>query len=273
MRLSLTTLAVIFGLAAGASVEAQTTTWADQRITNSLGMELVLIPAGSFDMGSAPDPNRNPNESPVHTVTLEAFHLGIHEVTVEQYSRFLDATGRAEPVNSVNPPNMPWALQIENPNRPVVNVSWEDATAFCEWLTQTEGQGTYTLPTEAQWEYACRAGTTTDYSVGDTLTPEHANYLVSNHGGPVDVGSYAPNPWGLFDMHGNVWEWCQDSWHDGYDGAPTDGSAWLDPSGDRRVVRGGSWGDYFDSCRSTSRLDLPASDRAALSGFRVSRTP
>jgi formylglycine-generating enzyme required for sulfatase activity len=234
-----------------------------QEFTNSLGMRLRLIPAGSFTMGApADEPSRDDDEGPQRTVTFaEPFHMGAHEVTVGQYRAFQEATEREE--------LRQWSDQILNPNRPVVQASWVDATAFCEWLTETEGQGTYTLPSEAQWEYACRAGTTSAHITGDTLDPSQANFHTS---APVDVGSYAANAWGLYDMQGNAWEWCLDWYHDTYEGAPTDGSAWVDPPGRIRVLRGGSWHEIHQNTRVANRSY--ADPRRLLSdyGFRVSRS-
>ena len=150
----------------------------------------------------------------------------------------------------------------------MINVSWEDAQAYADWLSKKTGQS-YRLLSEAEWEYVCRAGTTTRYSWGDDLpTPEQANF---NVGKATEVGSYPANPWGLHDMHGNVWEWVEDCGNESYDGAPTDGSAWT--SGDYcRVLRGGSW--YFDqgSLRSASRYNRFPGLRLNIFGFRVART-
>ncbi|MBN1475824.1 formylglycine-generating enzyme family protein [Candidatus Sumerlaeota bacterium] len=236
---------------------------APQEIANTLGMRLRLIPAGSFTMGSPPEePSRDEDEGPQRTVTFAGpFCMGLHEVTVDQYRPFIEATGRDEPRQ--------WSDQLQNPNRPVVLVSWEDATAFCEWLTQSEDAGTYSLPSEAQWEYACRAGTTGAHITGNTLDPSQANFHTS---APVDVGSYPPNAWGLFDMQGNAWEWCQDWYHATYEGAPTDGSAWVDTPGGIRVLRGGSWHEIQQNTRVANRSY--ADPRRLLSdyGFRVVRT-
>jgi formylglycine-generating enzyme required for sulfatase activity len=144
-----------------------------------------------------------------------------------------------------------------NPQNPVENVSWNDAQAFCEKLSQITGK-TYRLPTEAEWEYACRAGTTTRYYFGDNDNQlgNYAWYSENSNNTTHPVGQKKPNAWGLYDMSGNVWEWCEDDWHDSYAGAPDDGSAWLDNdnrSQSRKRLRGGSWGNSPDLCRSALR--------------------
>jgi formylglycine-generating enzyme required for sulfatase activity len=173
----------------------------------------------------------------------------------------------------------------------VENVSWEDAMEFCSRLSQRTGR-TFTLPSEAQWEYACRAGTTTPFHFGETITSNLANYDASfiYANGPkgeyreqtTPVGMFPANAWGLQDMHGNVWEWCLDHWHDSYEGAPTDGSAWVDGEGligedtsDRpRLLRGGSWFYVPQDCRSACRLRyLPVNRVVSSFGFRVCCLP
>jgi formylglycine-generating enzyme required for sulfatase activity len=162
------------------------------------------------------------------------------------------------------------AVMRENPSRfkgddrlPVENVSWNDCQEFIKRLNGRKDGYVYRLPSEAEWEYACRAGTTTPFSFGETLTTAQANYD-GNYpygGGPkgeyrkktTRVGSFPPNAWGLHDMHGNVWEWCQDGWYENYDGAPTDGRVREQDSDNVRVVRGGSWLDYAGGCRSALR--------------------
>jgi formylglycine-generating enzyme required for sulfatase activity len=173
--------------------------------------------------------------------------------------------------------------------RPVENVSWEDAMEFCSRLSQRTGRR-YSLPSEAQWEYACRAGTNTPFHFGETITSELANYKASftYANGPkgedrkqtTPVGMFPANAWGLQDMHGNVWEWCLDHWHDSYEGAPTDGSAWVDGEGlngersiTKRLLRGGSW--FYDPhfCRSACRISYDPGNRDDYVGFRVCCLP
>ena len=204
-------------------------------ITNSIGMRLKLIPAGTSLMGSE---KGDDDEKPVHEVTIaRPFYMGIHPVTQAEYKRVMGA----------NP------SRFKGPNRPVETVSWHDAVAFCRKLSKMERRA-YCLPSEAEWEYACRAGSTTEYCFGDDAARlgDYAWFKRNSGGQTHDVGQKKPNAWGLHDMHGNVWEWCEDMWHL-YSG-PSDGSAWLEegPQSDR-VVRGGSWGADPRSCRSAER--------------------
>jgi formylglycine-generating enzyme required for sulfatase activity len=157
-------------------------------------------------------------------------------------------------------------------------VSWQDAAAFCKKLSQQTGR-TYRLPSEAEWEYACRAGITTPFHFGATITTDLANYICNSYGnGPkgvyrrqtTDVGSFPPNVFGLHDMHGNVWEWCADHWHDNYDGAPTDGTAWLSSDeSESRLLRGGSWSSLPWNCRSAHRFRYARDFRNCGFGFRL----
>jgi formylglycine-generating enzyme required for sulfatase activity len=163
---------------------------------------------------------------------------------------------------------------INTDDFPVETVSWDDAIEFCQRLTNREKdqKRTYDLPTEAEWEYACRAGTKTKFSIGNTLSKYDAN--IGNFDGldrPTKVGSYKPNAWGLYDMHGNVWEWVQDSWHEDYAGAPTDGA--LFPGGDpaMRTKRGGGWYSLLSEIRSASRQGDQPDHRGGDIGFRVAR--
>jgi len=228
---------------------------------DNLKLEMVAIPGGSFDMGSPPEElQRSPDESPQHTVTVQPFFLGKYQVTQAQWQ----AVAKFPQVNRELNPD---PSRFKGANRPVEQVSWDDAVEFCSRLSQDTGRP-YRLPSEAEWEYACRAGTTTPFHFGETITTDLANYDGNyTYGqGPkgvyreetTEVGSFGvANNFGLYDMHGNVWEWCQDEWHDSYDGAPTDGSAWLgnEEGSNRRMLRGGSW-DYNPAiCRSASRID------------------
>ncbi|MFM7326394.1 MAG: formylglycine-generating enzyme family protein, partial [Nodosilinea sp.] len=167
--------------------------------------------------------------------------------------------------------------------RPVEQVNWHEAMEFCDRLSKKLGQP-YTLPSEAQWEYACRAGTTTPFHFGETITTDLANYYGNETfgSGPkgvfrqetTEVGSFPPNSFGLYDLHGNVWEWCLDHWHDSYNGAPADGTAWV-TGGDSnyRIRRGGSWYYYPRTCRSASRNYYGPGHRDAFNGFRVVSVP
>ena len=213
-------------------------------------IELAQIPAGSFLMGS-PKGKGCDDEMPQHLVTLSSFQMGKYPVTQAQYEAVMDE----------NP------SYFKGDNLPVDQVSWNDAIDFCERLSQLTGEN-YRLPTEAEWEYACRAGTTTPYSFGEELTQEDANFKSKS---TSLVYIYPPNSFGLHDMHGNVWEWCQDVWHDNYEGVPTDGSAWLEGGDDRyRLLRGGSWNYNPRSCRSAYRYHYCNPDLRSLDiGFRV----
>ena len=213
---------------------------------NGVFLKMVKIPGGSFDIGSPEnEPERYDHEGPQHKVNIQPFFMGKFPVTQEQYQ----------------------AIMGENPScfkgekRPVEKVSWDNAVEFCGKISQRTGK-TYRLPSEAEWEYACRAGTTTPFYFGETISTELANYrgtdwnyegrlYPGNYGNgskgefreqTTDVGSFPPNAFGLYDMHGNVWEWCEDSWHENYNGAPNNGNAWEIGENDNhyRMLRGGS---------------------------------
>ncbi len=166
---------------------------------------------------------------------------------------------------------------FKGPNRPVECVSWDDAIEFCARLSNKTGK-TYRLPSEAEWEYACRAGTTTPFYFGETITTDLANYDGNYTYGAgskgeyrdqtTDVGIFPPNAFNLFDMHGNIWEWCQDAWHENYNGAPGDGSAWVSDN-NIRLLRGGSWNNFPRLCRSASRFRFARVDWGSSVGFRV----
>ena len=218
-------------------------------------LEMVKIPGGKFVMGSPKDEEgHRDSEEPQHEVTVAKFWLGKYPVTQAQYQAVMDTN--------------PSHFSDNGANRPVECVSWHDAVAFCEKLSRLT-ERLYRLPSEAEWEYACRAGTQTPFYFGATLTPEQANYG-RNRGETTEVGSFPPNAFGLYDMHGNVWEWCADHWHGNYKGAPTDGTAWL--SSDQsasRLLRGGSWRSLPRLCRSATRNDNLPDNRNNNVGFRV----
>ena len=216
-------------------------------------LELVRIPGGKFLMGSPENEEGSfRDEGPQHEVTVPEFWMGKYSVTQDQYSAVIGK----------NPSH------FKGKNLPVECVSWNDAVAFCERLSRHTGNA-YRLPTEAEWEYAGRAGTTTRYYFGNNLSKEQAN-LYNIVGKTTPVGTYPANAFGLHDMHGNVWEWCQDYWHGNYDGAPMDGSAWIkDSYGEHRILRGGSWIDYPRYCRSASRLSITPDFLDNDFGFRV----
>ena len=229
---------------------------------------MVVIPAGRFLMGSpADEPERSDDEGPQHEVRIAApFAMGVYAVTFEDYERFCDDTTRGKPEDQG------WGRG----NRPVINVSWEDAHDYCAWLSEQTGRN-YRLPSEAEWEYACRAGTATPFHFGPRITTDQANfdgnytYNGSAKGEyrkqTVPVGSFPPNAFGLYDMHGNVWEWCQDTWHESYEGAPSDGSAWEGGKKESRVLRGGSWGRRPRCCRAAYRYRYFRPTVTTSSGF------
>ncbi|MEN6473791.1 MAG: formylglycine-generating enzyme family protein [Syntrophaceae bacterium] len=247
---------------------------------------MVSIPGGSFEMGSSTvsyrwEADSTKNTTPVHTVTLESFDIGAYEVTQIQYLA----------VMGTNPSWFSWPACTSCENRencPVENVTWGEAREFCQRLSDMTGR-TFSLPSEAQWEYACRAGSTTTWCFGDNedLLGDYAWYFknLSELNGllfevdytyiqvgerPMPVGLKLPNAWGLYDMHGNVWEWCLDSWHVDYTGAPTDGSAWEPESGPLRILRGGSYyGVNKINCPSVARFANSVDNPLCEDGFRI----
>jgi formylglycine-generating enzyme required for sulfatase activity len=230
---------------------------------NGVLLEMVEIPGGTFMMGSpANEAERGSDESPQHQVTVPSFCMGKYELTQAQYQAIMG--------------NNP--ASFKGNNRPVENVSWDDAVAFCEKLSQRTGKK-YRLPSEAEWEYACRAGTTTPFYFGESITPELVNYD-GNHSyasapkgqyrqQTTDVGTFPPNAFGLYDMHGNVWEWCQDDYQENYINATIDGSALTIPSAPYKLLRGGSWYLSARNCRSASRNRYLRDFRSTYYGFRV----
>lgn len=263
------------------TVSPITTPIADQKtFTNSIGIEFILIPAGEFDMGSPPNEKyREAHEGPVHHVILtNAFYMGKYEVTQKQWR---DVMGN-------NP------SYFKDDARPVEQVSWNDAQEFIKKLNEKEGTDKYRLPSEAEWEYAARAGTTTMYSFGDdeSMLGDYAWYEKNSGERTHPVGQKKPNPWGLYDMHGSLWEWVQDRtpgtryWtvidkngkdeyvQDGapatYDGAPADGSAWESKDNmDLRVERGGNWRRDVKDLRSATRFWDHPDGRFKGLGFRI----
>jgi len=238
-----------------------------QFISENLGsgaiLDMVAIPGGRFVMGSpSTEAGRSNNEGPQRTVNISPFFMGNYPITQEQW----------EVVMGNNPSD------IKGLKRPVEQVSWNNALEFCQKISQKTGK-IYRLPSEAEWEYACRAGTTTPFYFGETITPDLVNYDGNHPYGSApkglyrkqttDVGSFGPNPFGLYDMHGNVWEWCSDKWHDNYSGAPTDGSSWETGTDNNRVLRAGSWNCNTVYCRSAYRGRHSAVHRSRHLGFRV----
>jgi formylglycine-generating enzyme required for sulfatase activity len=263
--------------------------------------EMVVVPAGSFSMGTGDleiEVLANmyrahfEREAPKHKVKFfTPFAIGKCAVTVSEYLAAVKAGG-------CRPPE--WMEEESNYNartgsedhykalggaltakgHPIVGVSWDDANAFAKWLSAKTGSA-YRLPSEAEWEYACRAGTRTAFWWGDTISTAQANYNGNETylDGPkgeyrqktLPVDSFEPNPWGLYQVHGNVWEWCEDTWHDDYNGAPGDGSAWMGGDDKTRAVRGGSWCSRPRSSRAAYRMRYDRVGRDCYAGFRLVR--
>jgi formylglycine-generating enzyme required for sulfatase activity len=225
------------------------------------GIKMVWCPPGEFMMGSpASEEGHGGDESPLHRVTLtHGFWLGKYEVTQAQW----------EKVMGTNPSYFKGDL-----NLPVDSVSWNDCQEFIKKLN-AQGEGSFRLPSEAEWEYACRAGVRTRYSFGDSNSQldDYAWFYDNSGSGTHPVGKKKPSAWGLYDMHGNVWEWCQDWFHSSYTGAPTDGSAWESPESYSRVLRGGSWNVLPGACRAAYRSYSNPDIRLDSIGFRLLRTP
>ncbi len=226
---------------------------------NGVTLDMVSIPGGKFMMGS-PEGEGEYSENPQHEVTVRSFFMGKYPVTQAQW-KAIASLPKIERDLEPNP------SRFKGDHRPVEYVSWDDAVEFCARLSKRLGRE-YRLPSEAEWEYACRAEMTTPYHFGETITDKLANYD-RNFGGTTPVGQFPPNAFGLFDMHGNVYEWCEDDWHVDYHGAPNNGIAWVSEAGDTKVTRGGSWGYVRYLClsafRSISSRDFSNNDV----GFRV----
>jgi formylglycine-generating enzyme required for sulfatase activity len=268
-------------------------------LANAIELELVAIPSGEFMMGSPESEyDRSVCEGPQHLVSIQPFFMGKYPVTQAQWYTIAD-TSSVDRVLDLNlcgfeEDNLP----VENlywdaaDNLPITGVYWDEAIEFCQRLSRDTGRN-YRLPTEAEWEYACRAGTLTPFNFGPTITPDLANYRGIDCGttndkwffsgsydrGPkgiyhndiTPVDAFGPNAFGLHDMHGNVSEWCLDQWHGDYRDAPTDGSAWIAGGDDNVVLRGGAFDTFPAYCRSASRqLQTPERySRHGTIGFRV----
>jgi formylglycine-generating enzyme required for sulfatase activity len=255
-------------------------------------LEMVLIPGGSFMMGSPENDKleleRSNDEGPQHLVTIKPFCMGKYPITQNQWQA-------VTALPQVNRKLKSDPSRFKGANRPVESISWDEAVEFCDRLSR-KTQREYRLPSEAEWEYACRAGTTTPFHFGETITTDLANYRGTDNEGLKWSGAYGRGPkgiyreettpvgnfkvanaFGLFDMHGNVWEWCADHRHDDYEGAPNDGSAWVDEDRDendnrsqkKRVLRGGSWFYSPGNCRSADRLYVDPGDSDNVIGFRI----
>jgi formylglycine-generating enzyme required for sulfatase activity len=223
------------------------------------GMEFVSIPGGSFTMGSPSiETDRSYGEDPQHQVTIQAFYMMSTEVTQAQWKAVMGS----------NPSN------FKRDNLPVESISWNDCQEFIKKLNQMDPGKGYRLPSEAEWEYACRAGTTTRFCSGNSESDlARVGWYSGNSGSKTHpVGTKESNAWGLYDMHGNVWEWCEDWFHDSYKGAPSDGSAWESGGGQYRVLRGGSWSGRLLYCRSAIRDGAPPDKRGDGNGLRLMRS-
>ncbi len=270
-----------------------------EELGDGVGLDMVLIPGGSFWMGTEDeeierlcktyDEEWFRAERPQHKVNVPTFFMGRYPITQEQW-RIVAGLEQVERKLDPDPSYFKEDYEeIDRWTRPVEQVSWEEAKEFCARLSKKTGRE-YRLPTEAEWEYACRAGTTTPFHFGETISTELANYrgTDSEDSGKVYPGNYGrglkgiyreqttpvgyfkvANNFGLYDMHGNVWEWCEDDWNDNYQDAPNDGSAWFSEISGIKVIRGGSWVDFPDSCRSAYRVDTSRDYRSNDFGFRV----
>ncbi|WP_017306423.1 formylglycine-generating enzyme family protein [Spirulina subsalsa] len=266
-----------------------------EQLGDSVELEMMAIPGGTFLMGS-PEGEGNKGEHPQHSVTVAPFFMGKTPITQAQWRAVVT---QVPPITQKLDPN---PSGFKGDNRPVEQVSWKDAIEFCARLTQLTGKD-YRLPSEAEWEYACRAGTTTPFYFGETITTALANYdgnytFADEPKGEyreetTPVGSFPPNAFGLYDLHGNLYEWCLDDWHNNYEGAPSDGRAWIDNDNHSqthqewlqsmlnkkstlsKLLRGGCWYDSPKSCRSASRGIITRDYEGIDIGFRVvvPRTP
>ncbi len=223
--------------------------------TNSIGIDLVLISSGEFEMGAGEYSNSQIMQ-PTHTVEIKNdFYIGKYEVTQRQWNEIMDE----------NPSTS------KGRNQPVDQVSWKEAQEFISKLNKLENTTKYRLPTEAEWEYACKAGTKSSYFFGDDETElgDYAWYIDNSEDETYSVGQKQSNPWGLYDMYGNVFEWVQDDWHQNYKEAPTDGSAWDEPGSNPKVLRGGFWGSSAGNCMSAERTSKYPTEEDTNIGFRI----
>ncbi|MDJ0673090.1 MAG: SUMF1/EgtB/PvdO family nonheme iron enzyme [Microcystis sp. M53598_WE2] len=262
--------------------ESKQSQYFSEDLGNGITLEMVAIPGGTFTMGTEDEEIERlvkkfawegfRAERPQHRVTVSSFYMGRYPITQAQW-KAIAATAKIDIDLETNPSN------FKGDELPVESVNWYQATEFCKRLSR-ETKREYRLPSEAEWEYACRAGTTTPFYFGETITGELANYDASNtyaeeakgeyREETTPVGQFPPNAFGLYDMHGNVWEWCADTWHDNYDGAPTDGSVWTENGNNNRSpMRGGSW--YLNPvfCRSAYFYASRRDSDYYFSGFRV----
>jgi len=256
----------------------------EERLEKDLTLKMAQILPGTFLMGSPEaEPERLPTEEPLHEVNIQTpFFISTTLITQRQWR----TVAEFDPVNIELTPD---PSHFKGDDRPVEKVSWNEAVEFCERLSRKTGKR-YRLPSEAEWEYACRAGTTSPFHYGETISTKLANYRGTNYkekdveykgfygegsqgeyrGETTEKQKFSPNAFGLYDMHGNLYEWCADYWHDDYKDAPTDGSVWIYGGFEtHRVLRGGSWANNPGSCRSASRLGYYPEPRVAIIGFRI----
>jgi formylglycine-generating enzyme required for sulfatase activity len=231
-------------------------------LSSGVNLHMLVIPSGSFQMGS-PHTYGNLDEHPQHFVTIKSFMM----------SQFLITQGQWKAIIGKLP-----ACRFKGDHLPVERVSWNDAQKYCERLSKKIGRS-YQLPSETQWEYACRAGTITPFSFGETITVKVCNFNGEHtfrdeprgiyfHSTNVG-GAFPPNAFGLYDMHGNLWEWCADNWLDDYTSSPRDGDSYQNKNSRYRVLRGGSWHEPANLCRSAARLRMLESDADEFTGLRV----
>ncbi|NET52521.1 MAG: formylglycine-generating enzyme family protein, partial [Merismopedia sp. SIO2A8] len=264
--------------------EAKQAKYFREILPNDVPLDMVYIPGGKFMMGS-PEKEGYDNEKPQHLVSISPFLMGKYPITQAQWKAIASRTD-LKVERDLNPNPAYFQDSQDSDHRPVEKVSWYDAVEFCQRLSRHTVRE-YRLPSEAEWEYACRAGTTTPFHFGETITDQLANYN-ANHAfayeakgeyrrETIRVDLFPSNAFGLYDMHGNVWEWCEDDWHCNYEGAPTDGSPWLDENDNpsqktgSAVLRGGSWIYVPRYCRSASRVINIAERDVIVNyfGFRV----
>lgn len=221
--------------------------------------EMVIVPGGVFLMGSPVEEGGSSTERPQHSVCIAALAIGKYTVTFDEWDACVAAGGYSgyRPVDN-------WGRG----RQPVIDVSWDDTQAYVAWLRNATGKH-YRLLSEAEWEYAARAGSSTAFATGQSISKSQANF--ASNDGARSVGSYPANIFGLHDMPGNVWEWTQDCWNSSYDGAPSDGSAWISGDCHQRVARGGSWSGEVGYVRSALRFCGQAGIRSNALGFRVAR--
>jgi formylglycine-generating enzyme required for sulfatase activity len=233
-----------------------------ETIRNDFSLDMLIIPSGVYQMGST-RLQGNVDEQPQHLVTIKSFMMSKFLITQAQWKAVMG--------------KLP-ACRFKGDDLPVERVSWKDAKKFCQGLSKKTGRR-YHLPTETQWEYACRARTVTPFSLGETLTIDVANYNGEHtfREEPRGIyfhstspgGKFPPNAFGLYDMHGNLWEWCEDNWLDEYSSSPRDSSSYQDKDSRYRVARGGSWHEPPQLCRSAARLRILESEADEFTGFRV----